>query len=271
MKNIFSGPQSLRSNFSKAAASAAALGLAISPIAVAAQTAPPPQARVASAARPAVYTDNADMSAREYFGFVEYIRGIQRTEVQYEQLRKYGCTLSPASFVPDIVEKAIAGGYMCGRKFFQEVGKKTNGGTMYDITYIGAEGATVVKSIKGNKVGQNYVQVSTYSLAANSDGKPLTVTYNYHANGGQYMAQMLSSLPGTILGASLPSLVNAAVSGCNGDCQSGIINIVSAGSQSSSIAATQSTQTTTVGAPTVCGTTGPCYTPTPLQPGHTQN
>ena len=270
MKSVFSGPQFLRSSFSRAAVSAVVLGLMASPTVAFAQAAPTSQVRSAPSARPAVYTDSVDISARDYFGYREYIRGIQRPEEQYEQLRKYGCTLSPASFVPDIVEKAIAGGYMCGRKFFQEVGKKTNGGTMYDITYIGAEGATVVKSVKGNKVGQNYVQVATYSLAANSDGKPLTVTYNYHANGGQYMAQMLSSLPGTILGASLPSLVNAAVSGCDGPCQSGIVNIVSAGSQSSSIAATQSTQTTTVGSP-VCGSNGPCYTPTPTQPGHTQN
>lgn len=182
-------------------------------------------------------TDGSEVSARTFFGYREYIRGIQRTEAQYQQLKDFGCTLSPDSFAIRIVTKAIAEGYMCSRRFFSEVGRENSAGTMYDITYLGASGATVVKTIKGNKVGQNYVEISTYSLAADSSGRPLTVTYNYHANGGQYAAQMWTGIPSTVLGATLPGIVAAATRpDCDGPCgQPGFVNIVTAnsGSQSS--------------------------------------
>ena len=125
--------------------------------------------------------------------------------------------------------------------------------------------ATVVKTIKGNKVGQNYIQISTFSLAANSDGKPLTVTYNYHANGGQYMAQMLSSLPGTILGATLPQFAAAATrEDCDEACRTGVVNMVTVGVSSSSVshAASQAIQNTqgtpTTPAPCASNSHSPC-------------
>lgn len=205
-----------------------------------------------------------DMSAREFFDFKEYIRGIQRSAEQYDQLKKYGCTVTQ-QFAPKIVEEAIAGGYMCSKKFFEKIGSKNTAGTMYDITYLGADGATVVKTIKGTKVGQNYIQISTFSLSANSDGKPQTVTYNYHANGGQYMAQMLSSLPGTILGGMVPQLAASMLNDCDEQCRTGIVNIVSSSSDSNSAAqAVAQLQQTNVGAsvPAGCGTGGntPCST-----------
>jgi len=268
MNKFISGLQSLWSKLAKAVASAAALSLVVSPIAASAQTASAAQTKAATVARPAMYTDNVDISAREFFNLVEYVRGAPMSLKDYETLRDYSCVIGPSNLVERLQVRALEKGQMCSKQMFDKLDGLNKEGTPLTISILSGGTMTVTKSIKGINVGQNYLQIETYSLAANSDGKPLTVTYNYHANGGQYMAQMLSSLPGVVLGATLPQITAKVFSNCNGDCQKGVINMVSVASNSASLAAVE--QTTTVSTPQ-CGTTGPCYKPTPIQPGHTQN
>ncbi|MEY2665673.1 MAG: hypothetical protein RLZZ480_778 [Candidatus Parcubacteria bacterium] len=263
MNRFIEGLQSLWSNFAKILMVTATTLLPMQNIAYA-QVASPPTVSIATAQsatarpalRPTVYTDGDEVSAREFFGFREYIRGIPTTQTNYDLLKQYGCFIGPQAFAAKITARFIEKGEMCQKSMFDKLDGLNKEGTPLTIVFVEGGTATVVKSVKGINVGQNYLEISTYSLAANSDGKPLTVTYNYHANGGQYMAQMLSSLPGTILGATLPALTMAAVSGCNGDCQRGIINVVSAGAQSSSLAGLESNTTVTNsnGGPGGCGT-----------------
>lgn len=270
MNRFYSGLQSLRSKAIRTVASAAAFGLVLAPVSVQAQAAATQVAAAStkpvaatSVARPAMYTDNLDISAREFFNLREYVRGVPMSQADYETLRDHSCVIGPSALVAKLQTRALEKGQMCSKAMYDKLDGLNKEGTPLTVSIISGGTLTVSKSLKGINAGQNYIQNETYSLASNSDGKPMTVTYNYHANGGQYMAQMLASLPATILGATLPGITAKVLNSCDGNCQSGIINVVSAASDSTSLAAVQSQQTTVVGVPAGCN--GPCV-PTPTHP-----
>ena len=221
----------------RAVASVTAILTALAPTLVAAQAAPQTTTTTTTTATPAPTA--TPQTAAQYFGTVEYVRGIQLRPEEYDAVRTDGCFIGPANLVAPLMARLDRRGEeACSRAMFDRLDTfNREGSTLFMVIRVG-DGLEHCVSTKGISLTNNRIRCATYSFDPNSDGRGRYASDNYSQSGGAVVAQTFSGMAQAFVGGPATALTAGLMQrrNCCGQQTAPINNVVYAVSNSDATA-----------------------------------